>query len=440
MLNKELELLVEKYQAYVNLNDLRDMILTFVLLKEKNLSSIQDIINTIENIENENPKLKNILTKRYEMLSESAVLDILNKVKNIVLKDDADILGQIYEFFLGFKPAETREMSAFFTPACLVQMVIKMLLPNKGIIYDPTMGTAGFFVSAINAIELAGGNKKDITFYGQEINRSSWSFATINAFLKNLDFNFAHGNTLLNNQYPNLKADFVLSNPPFNQKDWYDTNPLYNDPRFQHFEHPPKSNANFAWILHILHHTADAGKAVVVISNNTLSTTQKQELAIRRTIVEKDWLECIIALPTNLFSNTSIPACIWILNKQKTKSKQTLFFDLKNKGTMVNRTLRVLDEKDINEVASTYLKWTSDNSYQDIPEYCKSVSTEDIQNKSYSLVSGNYIDLEVKQEDIPFAEKFSALKKELYRLMDEETELNKRIRKNLDSLVEDDKK
>ncbi|MCY4643557.1 MAG: class I SAM-dependent DNA methyltransferase, partial [Bacteriovoracales bacterium] len=404
-------------------------------------------------IEKDNPKkLKNVLPKDFARRQANIKLsELIDLVSTIGFNDSddrsKDILGRVYEYFLGqFASAEGKKGGQFYTPKSVVDLIVKCLEPYEGRVYDPAMGSGGFFVSSEKFIE-AHTDKKHIdeaktkiSLYGQESNPTTWRLSAMNLAIRGIDFNFGKepADTFSKNQHPDLKADFIMANPPFNISDW-GGDKLENDRRWK-YGTPPKSNANFAWVQHMIYHLAPKGYAGIVLANGSMSSQASGEGEIRKKLLEADLVDCMIALPGQLFFNTQIPACIWILTKDKSgkdgkrkRVREVLFLDARERGSMVSRTQRAFSDEDIGRLAEIYHDWrNTDNSYRDQAGLCKSTSLEEIKSNDYVLTPGRYVGVAESEEDaIPFHEKMNSLTKELAEQFEESKKLQEEIRENL---------
>jgi type I restriction-modification system DNA methylase subunit len=325
----------------------------------------------MEAIERDNPSLKGVLPKEYARLplDPHRLGQLIDLFSNIRIggegNHDHDILGRVYEYFLGqFASAEGKKGGEFYTPRSVVKLLVEMLRPYRGRVYDPCCGSAGMFVQSEEFIRAHGGRIGDISIYGQELNHTTWRLAKMNLAIRGIDGAIEQGDSFLNDRFPDLRADYILANPPFNMKNWGGEH-LRDDKRWK-FGVPPPNNANFAWVQHILYHLAPNGKAGFVLANGSLSSTQSGEGDIRRKIIEADLVECIVALPDKLFYSTQIPACLWFLTRNKRNGAradrrgQVLFIDARKMGRMVNRTQRELTDEDIARIANTYHAWRGD--------------------------------------------------------------------------------
>jgi type I restriction enzyme M protein len=399
------------------------------------------IDDALEAIERENPKLKRVLNKDYARLQieQSKLADLVDLISEIPFEHESlkakDILGHVYEYFLGqFAAAEGKKGGQFYTPKSIVNLIVEMIEPYKGKVYDPAMGSGGFFISSEKFIEAHGGRIEDISIYGQESNPTTWRLAIMNMVIRGLDFNFGKepADTFTKDQHPDLRADFVLANPPFNQDEWWHPS-LENDKRWI-YGTPPKSNANFAWMQHMLYHTAPNGVVGLVLANGSLSSTTGGEDKIRENIVKADLVEAIIALPDKLFFNTGIPATIWILNKNKPQKGKTLFIDARDFGQMLDRKQRILTDKDIQEIADTFHKFRKGEDVDKKGVY-KVASIEDIEKENFILTPGRYVGIAENNEDKePFKEKMQKLTKKLSSELAKNRELESLLRHNLKEL------
>lgn len=398
--------------------------------------------DTMELIEKENPKLKRILNKNYAQLQieQNKLADLLDLIATIPFTHDTlkskDILGHVYEYFLGqFASAEGKKGGQFYTPKSIVNLIVEMIEPYKGRIYDPAMGSGGFFISSEKFIASHTGRIGDISVYGQESNPTTWRLAAMNMAIRGIDFNFGKepADTFTNDQHPDLRADFVLANPPFNQDEWWDGS-LEGDARWK-YGTPYKGNANYAWIQHMLYHTSPNGVVGLVLSNGSLSSNSSGEGDIRTALVKADLVEAIVALPSNLFSNTTIPACIWILNRNKIQKGNTLFIDARNVGYMISKVQRTFSNEDIKALAEMFHKYKTNTGYEDIiGEFC-SATTEEIAKQEFVLTPGRYVGtLEEEDDGIPFSEKMVTLTVTLSEQFKESVRLEEMIKKNLAGL------
>ena len=423
-------------------------------------------------IERDNPTLKGVLPKDYARpgLDKQRLGQIINLVSDIALGSAADrakdTLGRVYEYFLArFASAEGKSGGQFYTPSRVVRVLVEMLAPYKGRVYDPCCGSGGMFVSSEKFIEAHSGKLGDISIYGQESNYTTWRLAKMNLSLRGIDAQIAHGDTFHNHAHPDLKADYVLANPPFNDSDWRGEL-LKNDKRWV-YGVPPAGNANFAWVQHFIYHLAPTGQAGFVLANGSMSSNQSGEGEIRKAIIEADLVDCMVALPGQLFYSTQIPVCLWFLTRNKSglpspargrgaggeghfrdRRHETLFIDARKMGTMVDRTHRELTDEDLAKIAGTYHAWRGDpilnpplkkggegGIYQDIPGFCKSATLEEIRKHGHVLTPGRYVGAEAAEDDgEPFEEKMQRLTATLREQQDEAAKLDAAIAANLKEL------
>ncbi|SFC86321.1 type I restriction enzyme M protein [Spirosoma endophyticum] len=377
-------------------------------------------------VEDDNPRLKNVLTKDFArlQLDPDKLGRLLDLVAGIPFNHGElkakDILGHVYEFFLGeFASAEGKKGGQYYTPQSIVSLIVELIEPYSGRVYDPCCGSGGFFVQSEKFIEEHTDNqvfnhkernkavedrKRQISVYGQESNPTTWRLAQMNLVIRNIEADIKLGDTLLQDAFPNLKADFVMANPPFNLKDW--GGETIRDDRRWEYAIPPSANANFAWMQHMLYHLAPTGRMGLLLSNGSMSSNANTEGEIRRAIVEADQVECMVALPGQLFTNTQIPACIWILSKSKTardnrrnRVGETLFIDAREIGYMKDRILRDFKEHDIRLIAETFHNWQRGTGYVDVPGFCRSATLADIAVHDYVLTPGRYVGAEAKERE-----------------------------------------
>ncbi|MBI5648219.1 MAG: SAM-dependent DNA methyltransferase [Ignavibacteriae bacterium] len=427
-------------------------------------------------IERDNPSLKGVLPKEYARpgLDKQRLGQIINLVSDIALGSAADrskdTLGRVYEYFLArFASAEGKSGGQFYTPSHVVRVLVEMLSPYKGRVYDPCCGSGGMFVQSEKFIEAHAGRIGDISIYGQESNYTTWRLAKMNLAIRGIDAQIAHGDTFHSDGHPDLKADYVLANPPFNDSDW--RGELLKDDKRWVYGVPPKGNANFAWVQHFIHHLAPNGVAGFVLANGSMSSNQSGEGEIRKAIIEADLVDCMVALPGQLFYSTQIPVCLWFLTKNKKartvkhgdgdipncirdRSGETLFIDARKMGTLTDRVHRELTEEDLEKIVSTYHEWRfdqrawrgeaekagacippADEGYQDIPGFCKSATTSEIAAHGHVLTPGRYVGAEdVEDDGEPFEEKMARLVAELNDQFVESAKLEKAIKANLREL------
>lgn len=397
-------------------------------------------------IEAENPTLKNILDKRYarSQLPDGKLGELVDLVSTIGFGDTPsiarDTLGQVYEYFLGmFASAEGKRGGQFYTPASIVKTLVAILSPHSGKVYDPCCGSGGMFVQSEKFIEAHGGRLGDVSIYGQESNPTTWRLAAMNLAIRGIDFNLGRepADTFSRNQHPDLRADFILANPPFNISDWWHGS-LMGDARWVYGD-PPQGNANYAWLQHMLHHLKPTGRAGIVLANGSMSSSQNSEGQIRAAMVEADVVEVMVALPGQLFFNTQIPACLWFLVKQKTKRKgEVLFIDARKLATMISRVQSEFTDEVIARIAGTVAAWRGEvdaGEYQDILGFCRSVKLAEIAQHGHVLTPGRYVGAEeVEDNDEDFATKMQQLTEKLGEQMAKGAELDQLIRAKLGGL------
>ncbi|PKM31585.1 MAG: restriction endonuclease subunit M [Gammaproteobacteria bacterium HGW-Gammaproteobacteria-11] len=402
-------------------------------------------------IEAENPRLKNILDKRYAraQLPDGKLGELVDLISTIGFGDDIskarDLLGEVYEYFLGqFASAEGKRGGQFYTPASIVKTLVAVLNPHHGKVYDPCCGSGGMFVQSEKFIEAHGGKLGDVSIYGQEANPTTWRLAAMNLAIRGIDFNLGKepADTFIRNQHSDLRADFVLANPPFNISDWWHGS-LEGDPRWV-YGTPPQGNANYAWLQHMLYHLKPNGRAGIVLANGSMSSSQNSEGDIRKAMVEADVVEVMVALPGQLFFNTQIPACLWFLTRQKTaRPGEVLFIDARKLGTSVSRVQIELTDTDIERIAQTVANWRGEPldvggeiaDYQDIAGFCRSVKLVEIAEHGHVLTPGRYVGAEeVEDDDEAFAEKMQRLTQQLGEQMQKGAELDQLIRQKLGGL------
>jgi type I restriction enzyme M protein len=375
-------------------------------------------------IERDNRSLKGVLPKDYARpgLDKQRLGQLINLVSDIGLGSPADrsrdILGRVYEYFLSqFASAEGKKGGQFYTPTHVVRVLVEVLAPYKGRVYDPCCGSGGMFVQSEKFIEAHSGRLGDISIYGQESNYTTWRLAKMNLAIRGIDAQIAHGDSFHNDGHPDLKADYVLANPPFNDSDWRGEL-LRNDKRWV-YGAPPAGNANFAWIQHFIHHLAPQGMAGFVLANGSMSSNQSGEGEIRKAIIEADLVDCMVALPGQLFYATQIPVCLWFLAREKKNGRfrdrrgEMLFVDARKLGTLIDRVHRELSDADIARIAATHHAWRGDKEageYADVPGFCKSVTLDDIRRHGHVVAPGRYVGTGVAEDDDePFADKMRRL-------------------------------
>ena len=407
------------------------------------------IDDALEAIEKDNPKLKGVLNKSYGRLQidQAKLGELIDLIATIPFQHASlhakDILGHVYEYFLGqFALAEGKKGGQFYTPKSIVTLIVEMLQPFSGRVYDPAMGSGGFFVQSERFIKEHGGKLGNVSIYGQEYNHTTWQLAAMNMVIRGLDFNFGKepANTFTNDQHPDLRADYIMANPPFNMKEW-DTGVKDGDPRWQ-YGRPPTGNANFAWLQHMLYHLAPNGSMGLLLANGSMSSNTNTEGDIRRALVENDLVECMVALPGQLFTNTQIPACIWFLTRNKKargaladRTGKVLFIDARNLGYMKDRVLRDFKPEDIAKVADTFHTWQQEKGYADEAGFCYSATLEEVKKHDFVLTPGRYVGAADEVEDgEPFAEKMARLTAQLQEQFARSAELEEQIKRNLAGL------
>ena len=395
------------------------------------------IDNAMRQIEKENLRLKGVLPKNFARpeLDKRRLGDVVDLFTNIQMReqgDTKDILGRTYEYCLSkFAEAEGKLAGEFYTPACIVRTLVEVLQPYHGRVYDPACGSGGMFVQSAKFIQRHQGNINDISVFGQDSNPTTWKMAQMNLAIRGIEADLGKFNadTFFDDQHPTLKADFVMANPPFNLSDW-GGNRLMGDVRWK-YGTPPDGNANFAWIQHIIHHLAPSGRAGVVLANGSLSSQTGGEGDIRQRLVEADLVDCIIAMPSQLFYTTGIPVSIWFFNRRKKQQGQTLFIDAREMGTMVTRKLRELTEEDIMRIAQTYLSY-AEGTLSDEKGFCAVKNIKDIAEQDYILTPGRYVGIAEQEQDAePFEEKMTRLTTELASLFEQSHTLEEEIKKQL---------
>jgi len=459
------ELIAEGKDSFLEMVEFYTMKNVFFLPEQSRWSHVmqhakQDDIaikidTALSTIEKNNAALRGALPDNYfsrlglDGSKLSALLDTINNIDTVADKEE-DVVGRVYEYFLGkFAAAEGKGGGEFYTPKCVVNLLAAMLEPYKGKIYDPCCGSGGMFVQSIKFVENHNGNKKDISIYGQEYTATTYKLAKMNLAIRGIAGNLGDvpADTFFKDQHPDLKADYIMANPPFNQKDWRATNELTDDPRWAGYPTPPTGNANYGWIMHMLSKLSETGTAGFVLANGSMSSNTGGEGDIRKQFVENDLVDCMIALPGQLFYTTQIPVCLWFLTNNKKEDKEhgyrnregeTLFIDARNMGTMVDRTHKELTADDLTKITRTYHAWRGeekDGKYEDIAGYCKAAKKEKIAKHDYVLTPGRYVGAaEIEDNGIPFETKMSELSKTLYQQMKESEELDAVIRKNMEVL------
>ncbi len=406
----------------------------------------KDIDNAMDAIEKENPSLKGVLPKVYARgnLDPTTLGGLIDLVGNIALGDakarSADILGHVFEYFLGeFALAEGKKGGQFYTPRSVVQLLVEMLEPYNGRVFDPCCGSGGMFVHSEKFVAEHQGKVNDISIYGQESNQTTWRICKMNLAIRSIDSSQVKWNnegSFLNDVHKDLKADYVIANPPFNDSDW-SGDLLRKDGRWK-YGVPPAGNANYAWIQHFLYHLGPSGQTGFVLAKGALTSKSSGEGDIRKELVKARLVDCIVNLPGKLFLNTQIPACLWFLSRNKANGKyrnrtdEILFIDARNMGHLINRRTREFSKEDIQKIAQTYHTWRNpEGNYEDVKGFCNSASIERVCELGYVLTPGRYVGLPDEEDDFDFNERFASLKAEFEAQLEEEEKLNIQILKNL---------
>lgn len=408
------------------------------LVKHSKDSNIGEIIdNALSLIEKDNASLKNVLPKNYNTptmrnVNLGELIDLFTNIK-VGTKDaiKQDVLGRIYEYFLGqFAKNELQKGGEFYTPACLVKTMVEMIEPFKGRVYDPACGSGGMFIQSLKFVQEHQGDLMNIGIFGQEKNPTTWRLAKMNLAIRSLngDLGKFAADTFTEDLHKDLKADFVLANPPFNME--WERDKVEKDNRWK-YGLPPKNNANYAWLQHMISKLSQNGKMACILANGSLSAGG-EEGNIRKNIIEADLVDCILSMPSNLFYTVTVPCSMWIINRNKKQKDKVLFIDASKMGTMITRRLRELTEDDIHKIANTYHEYQNNDEFADTLGYAKKVDIEEIVNNDYVLTPGRYVGVEDTEDDgIPFEEKMKALIQELSKQMEESNKLDEEIKKVL---------
>ena len=409
----------------------------------------QLVDDAMASIERDNPSLKGVLPKDYARpaLDKQRLGQLIDLISNVKIGDAEsrakDVLGRVYEYFLSqFASAEGKKGGEFYTPRCVVRLLVEMLEPYKGRVYDPCCGSSGMFVQSEEFISAHGGKLGDLSVYGQESNYTTWRLAKMNLAIRGIDGQIAHGDTFHNDRHPDLKANFILANPPFNVSDWRG-DLLREDKRWK-YGVPPAGNANFAWVQHMIYHLAPTGIAGFVLANGSMSSNQSGEGEIRKNLIEADLVDCMVAMPGQLFYSTQIPACLWFLARDRKNHKfrdrrgHVLFIDARKMGRMVDRTHRELTSEDIARIADIYHAWRGEKEagkYEDIPGFCMSAVLEEIRKHGHVLTPGRYVGAEAQEDDgEPFEGKMKRLVMQLRKQTAHAEILDETINRNLKEL------
>ncbi|RLA58053.1 MAG: DNA methyltransferase [Epsilonproteobacteria bacterium] len=410
------------------------------LLSNAKLPNIGKIVDeAMDAIEKENNSLKGVLPKVFarDNLDSKSLGGLIDLIGNIAFGDakarSADVLGHVFEYFLGeFALAEGKQGGQFYTPKSVVELLVKMLEPYKGRVFDPCCGSGGMFVQSEKFVTEHQGKINDISIYGQESNQTTWRLAKMNLAIRGIDSSQVKWNnegSFLNDAHKDLKADFIIANPPFNVSDW-SGDLLRNDGRWK-YGTPPEGNANYGWIQHFLYHLAPTGTAGFVLAKGSLTSNTSNEGEIRKALIEANLIDCIVNMPAKLFLNTQIPASIWFMKRGRT-TKDILFIDSRNMGELINRRTKEFSHDDTDYIANVYHNWKNGSSeYEDVKGFCKSASLDEVKELSYVLTPGRYVGLEKVDDEFDFKAKFVSLQTELKEQMEEEQDLNQRINDNL---------
>ena len=398
------------------------------------------IDEAMDAVERDNSSLKGVLPKNYarEALDKRRLGELIDLFTNTTFKSDnaKDLLGRVYEYFMGmFADSEGKHGGEFYTPRSIVKLLVDMLEPYSGRVYDPACGSGGMFVQSEKFVDEHSGRLGDIAIYGQELNETTWRLAKMNMAIRGIDADIRRGDSFHEDRFPDLKADYIIANPPFNISDW-GQELLSGDIRWK-YGVPPKGNANYAWIQHMIHHLSPRGTAGFVLANGSMSSQSSGEGEIRKKLLEADMVDAIVTLPSQLFFNTGIPACLWFVSRDRAnRSGKTLFVDGRNLGKMINRRNRELTEEDIAKVAKAYHDFkTQNDEYQDVAGFAKVATLDEIKEHDYVLTPGRYVGSEeVEDDDEAFAEKMQRLTAELNEQFAKSHELEQKIKTNLRKL------
>ncbi len=421
----------------------------YLLSKAKDPEIGKYVDGALDAIEKENDSLRGVLPKVFarQNLDPTSLGELIDLVGNIALGDtkarSADVLGHVFEYFLGeFALAEGKKGGQFYTPRSVVELLVNMLEPYKGRVFDPCCGSGGMFVHSEKFVTEHRGIVNDISIYGQESNQTTWRLAKMNLAIRGIDSSQVKWNnegSFLNNAHKDLKADYIIANPPFNVSDW-GGDLLRTDGRWK-YGTPPTGNANFAWMQHFIYHLAPSGQAGIVLAKGALTSKTSGEGEIRKALVEDELIDCIVNLPAKLFLNTQIPAALWFISRDRENGKfrnrvgEVLFIDARNLGQLINRRTRELTSEDIEKITGTYHHWRNrDGNYEDVAGFCASVPKSKIKELDYVLTPGRYVGLPDDEDDFDFNERFTALKAEFEEQLQEEARLNELIKENLEKI------
>jgi type I restriction enzyme M protein len=418
---------------------------SFLQHQRAKLPSIgKDLDDAMDAIELDNPSLKGVLPKDYARpaLDKKRLSELVDLIGNVGFnapgQNSKDLLGSVYEYFLGmFADAEGKRGGQFYTPESIVKLLVEMLEPYEGRIYDGCCGSGGMFVQSEKFLEAHGGNIGDIAVYGQESNPTTYKLAKMNLAIRGIDAKIELGDTFHNDRHKDLKADYIIANPPFNISDW--GGEQLQDSHLWKYGTPPAGNANYAWLQLFINKLGPNGTAGIVLANGAMTTNSGNEGEIRKKMIQEGVVDCMVALPTQLFFNTQIPACLWFLSRNRTnhkfrnRSKEILFIDARNLGQMISRKNKMLSDEDIAKISGTYHGWRNiKGAYEDVPGFCKSASLEEVEANNFVLTPGRYVGAEDLEDDgIPFEEKVATITSSLAEQFAKSNELQERIRVNL---------
>ena len=464
------ELIAEGKESYTDRVEFYTMKNVFYLPEESRWNHIKqnakqpDIAIKIDTalhiVEKKNKALSGALPDNYfsriglDNSKLSALIDTINNI-HTTKDNEQDIVGRVYEYFLGqFAATEGKKGGEFYTPSCIVNLIAEMIEPYKGKIYDPCCGSGGMFVQSMKFVDNHQGNQKDISIYGQEYTATTYKLSKMNLAIRGIATNLGDvpADSFFKDQHPDLKADYIMANPPFNQKDWRAADELTDDPRWQGYETPPTGNANYAWILHMVSKLSANGIAGFVLANGSMSSNTSGEDKIRQQLIKNDLIDCMVALPGQLFYTTQIPVCLWFIRQDKNakpahhskhtdRSEQTLFIDARELGKMISRTHKQLTTEDIQTITTTYHNWRQGQGYEDIQGFCKSANLTEIKENDYILTPGRYVGIKEEEEDMTvFEEKMQSLTNTLFEQMHKAETLDKTIKQNLQLLGYEDTK